>query len=205
MVLSTGKQRNHNVTAGIVEIAGLLDTKCYRLQVPFKETEPKSLWPRQQLPDPYDCPFPHLKQPGLSFPLPLGRYVAHFLPYLYITCSPCRWGILPKTRGSKRAHTEINQHSALMHAAGGWSRRNEWAWVGEIRSPVKSASWGYTGKSSCEGDQSLLPGWPAPSEGTINFLYTLFPWTWLDWIVIFREICSGSVFLPVEVDQWTAP
>ena len=109
------------------------DSFFHRLQVLFEEIEPRSFWPRQELPDPYHhptclivMPFPHLEQPGLLLLLPTGKICG---PHP-TSVSPCGWDILPENnqRIKIRSHTEINQCSALMHSAGGWGRRNYGAW-----------------------------------------------------------------------------
>lgn len=65
-------------------------------------------------------------------------------------------------------------------------------WVGEIRSPIKSAAWGYKGRPSCKQGQSLILGWPVLSEGMYKFSVPCK--LDLNLIVISKATSGGSVF-----------
>ena len=181
---------------------------CYRLQVPFKEIEPKRLWPRQEWPDPYHHPFPHPEQPGLLLPITHWEgmwstpHSASISPVPHAREASC----LKLIWGSKDAPTQrwINtQPLCIVQGAGAGEISGPG--MREIRSPKKSTAWGYKGKPNCEWDQSLLSGPLLSLRVWIDLPYTLFQWTWFHLIAISSTTRSGSVFILSKSEGWMAP
>ena len=153
----------------------LYSSLYYRLQVPFKEMEPKSLWPRQELWDSIIAPSPTLSNLACSFLLPTG-VCGPLLTPPQITCSPFRWGILPKTHQKVKTHpnTEINQHQALTQGTGGGTGEISGPGVGEICSTFKYTAWGYIGKPNKVGARQS-------SQGGLFFLRAWINLFWQTW------------------------